>query len=141
MIDPAAGPSLGAWSEQGSKIIMIKWRSSYEFGSRRPEAQSLRAGRPLGKMIFGTAIELMVRGPTTVPAAQSVLPPFPTPNIGGAVAPEQVPAAAYPHGVQVPVIVNHFYTSRVRMLFSSTKRWRVLLLHRRYGGPPTAKTG
>ena len=42
------------------------------------------------------------------PAAQSAPIPPPTPDIGVASAPEQVPSVAYPPGVQVPVIVNNF---------------------------------
>ena len=50
----------------------------------------------------------MVRAFARTPAAQSAPIPPPTPDIGVASAPEQVPIAAYPTGVQVPVVVNNF---------------------------------
>ena len=50
----------------------------------------------------------MVRVRARTPAAQAAPPPSPTPDTGVAAAPEQVSAAAYPQGVQVPVIVNNF---------------------------------
>ena len=52
--------------------------------------------------------KLKVRVSTRTRAAQAAPPPSPTPDIGVAEAPLQVPAAAYPQGVQVPVIVNNF---------------------------------
>ena len=50
----------------------------------------------------------MVRVFARTPAAQSAPIPPPTPDIGVASAPEQVPSAAYPTGVQVPVVVSNF---------------------------------
>ena len=53
-------------------------------------------------------VELMVRFSARTPAAQSAPSPPPTPDIGVASVPEQVPSAAYPASVQVPVVVNNF---------------------------------
>ena len=50
----------------------------------------------------------MVRFSARTPAAQSAPSPPPTPDIGVASVPEQVPSAAYPASVQVPVVVNNF---------------------------------
>ena len=44
----------------------------------------------------------------TPPTAHPAPVPPPTPDIGVASAPEQVPSSAYPQGVQVPVVVNNF---------------------------------
>ena len=44
----------------------------------------------------------------TPPSGPSAPVPPPTPDIGVASAPEQVPSSAYPQGVQVPVVVNNF---------------------------------
>ena len=50
----------------------------------------------------------MVRVSASTPAAQSAPSPPPTPDIGVASVPEQVPSAVYPASVQVPVVVNNF---------------------------------
>ena len=44
----------------------------------------------------------------TPPSGPSAPVPPPTPDIGVASAPKQVPSSAYPQGVQVPVVVNNF---------------------------------
>ena len=44
----------------------------------------------------------------TPPSGPSAPVPPPTPDIGVASAPEQVPSSAYPQGAQVPVVVNNF---------------------------------
>ena len=44
----------------------------------------------------------------TPPLGRSAPVPPPTPDIGVASVPEQVPSSAYPQGVQVPVVANNF---------------------------------